>query len=181
MVLLLRHAIKVSELQWIFSDQKHFHLIPVRFRFDFRHNLNFFSFVQPKLADTIKRNANLIFDRGGFIRQMDYLGHNKIPYKMSKNRAPFREAEHMVFKFDVSAQLKDDLKEEIDLDVDVIRCRIYQQHEPREYQCTLEKEMRPVPERDEVKRLLEMQKKAQTKKKPHFLPQMGIDYYPFQR
>lgn len=108
---------------------------------------------------------------------MDYLGHNKLPYKISKGRQPFREAEHMVFKFDVSAQLKTDLKEEIDLDIDVIRCRIYDIKEPAKYECTLEKEMLPVPERETVKKLLEMQKRA--KKKPHFLPQMGIPYDPF--
>lgn len=132
------------------------------------------------MADAIKRSANLIFDRGGFIRQMDYLGHNELPYKISKNRAAFREAEHMVFKFDISEQLKEDLTEEVNLDVDVVRCRIYPNFEPTEYECTLEKEMRPVPERDEVKKLLKMEADAK-KKKRHWLPQMGIEYYPFQR
>lgn len=126
----------------------------------------------------MRRAADQIFDRGGFIRKIDYLGQNKLPYKISKNQQPYREAEHLIFKLDVSAQVQDDMKEEINLDVDVIRCNIYAVHEPREFDCTLEDELKPVSYREDVKKLLELQQKN---KKKTWLPQMGIEYYPFQR
>lgn len=136
-----------------------------------------FSF-QPEFKAAVKRSADLIFDRGGFIRKIDYLGFNQLPYKISKNRQPYREAEQIVFKFDVSSQVRDDLKEEVDLDVDVVRCKIFNVQPPQEIECTLEQELQPVAYREDVKKLLHMQEKAKKKK---WLPQMGIEYYPFQR
>lgn len=120
----------------------------------------------------------MIFDRGGFIRKIDYLGFNKLPYKISKNRQPYREAEQIIFKFDVSSQMQADLKEEVDLDVDVVRCKIFPITESVELKCTLEDELKPVAYREDVKKLLELQDKS---KKKQWMPQMGIEYYPFQR
>lgn len=120
----------------------------------------------------------MIFERGGFIRKIEYLGATQLPYKISKDQRPYREAEHMIFKFDVSSQLKVDLQEEVNMDVDVIRCRIFPMPEEKEYDCTLEEEMKPVALRPHVQQLLKMQEKS---KKKYWLPQMGIEYYPFQR
>lgn len=139
-------------------------------------NLN--SLFQPEFKAAVKRSADQIFDRGGFIRKIDYLGFNKLPYKISKNRQPYREAEQIIFKFDVSSQVREDLKEEVDLDVDVIRCKICPVKVPTEYKCTLEDELKPVSYREDVKKLLELQDKGKKKK---WMPQMGIEYYPFQR
>lgn len=133
---------------------------------------------QPAFKAAAKRTAEQIFDRGGFIRKIDYLGFNKLPYKLSKNRMPYREAEQVIFKFDVSAQLTEDLQEEIDLDVDVVRCKIFPVIEPKPYECTLEKELQPVSYREDVQKLLKLQEKG---KKKRWMPQMGIEYYPFQR
>lgn len=120
----------------------------------------------------------MIFERGGFIRKIDYLGATQLPYKISKDQKPYREAERILFNFDVSAQLKVDLQEEVNMDVDVIRCKIFPLQEPKEYDCTLEDEMKPVALRPAVQKLLKMQEKS---KKKYWLPQMGIEYYPFQR
>lgn len=78
----------------------------------------------------------------------------------------------------MSSQVKGDMKEEIDLDVDVIRCKIFPVVEPKPHKCTLEEELQPVSYRKDVKKLLEMQEKG---KKKGWMPQMGIEYYPFQR
>lgn len=101
-----------------------------------------------------------------------------MPYKISKNRQPYREAEHIIFKFDVSEQLREDLKEEVNLDVDVVRCNLFPVEEPKEFKCTLEEEMQPVSYRKDVQELLRMREKAPKKK---WAAQMGIEYYPFQR
>lgn len=136
-------------------------------------------FFQPEFKAAVKRSADQIFDRGGFIRKIDYLGFNKLPYKISKNRLPYREAEQIVLKFDVSSQVRDDLDEEVNLDVDVVRCKIIPVAEQKEFKCTLETEMQPVSYREDVKQLLKLQQDKGKKKK--WLPQMGVEYYPFQR
>lgn len=99
-----------------------------------------------------------------------------MPYKISKNGQPYREAEQILFKFDVSAQVHNDLREEINLDVDVVRCKIFPVVKPAEFKCTLEEELQPVPYRKDVKKLLELQNKS---KKKSWMLQMGIEFYPF--
>lgn len=133
---------------------------------------------QPEFKAAVKRSAELIFDRGGFIRKIDYLGFNPLPYKISKNRSPYREAEQIILKFDVSSQIRDDLNEEVNLDVDIVRCNIFPVVEPVEKKCTIDEDLKPVSYRKNVKKLVELQEK---KKKVYWSPQMGIDYYPFQR
>lgn len=81
-------------------------------------------------------------------------------------------------KFDVSDQLRDDLKEEVNLDVDVVRCNIFPLKKPTEYKCTLEEELQPVSYRKDVQELLRLREKGVKKK---WSTQMGIEYYPFQR
>lgn len=120
----------------------------------------------------------MIFERGGFIRKIDYLGFVQLPYKISKDQKPYREAEQIILKFDVSEQLRVDLQEETNMDVDVIRCKIIPLIQPKEYECTFEEEMKPVSYRPDVQKLLKLQEKS---KKKYWLPQMGIEYYPFQR
>lgn len=139
-------------------------------------------FFQPDFKAAVKRSAEQIFDRGGFIRKIDYLGFNKLPYKISKNRQPYREAEQIIFKFDISSQLRKDLNDEIELDVDVVRCKILPDEKtfagPNPVKCTLEDELKPVSERKDVKKLLKLQEKGKNKK---WNARMGIEYYPFQR
>lgn len=133
---------------------------------------------QPEFKAAAKRTAELIFDRGGFIRKIDYLGFNQLPYKISKNRQPYREAEQIIYTFDVGAKVRSDLLEEVNLDVDVVRCKIFPQQQHIENKCTLEEEMKPVAYREDVQELLRLQEKNQKKK---WSPQMGIEFYPFQR
>lgn len=153
--------------------------IPIEFLiFKVKPNLKYLFSFQPDFKAAVKRAADQIFDRGGFIRKIDYLGQTKLPYKISKNRQPYREAEHIILKFDVSEQVREDLKEEVFLDVDVVRCNIFPVVEPKEFKCTLEQELQPVSYRKDVKDLLKMQEKGKKKK---WMPQMGIEYYPFQR
>lgn len=124
----------------------------------------------------MKRTAGLIFDRGGFIRKIDYLGSNPLPYKISKNRTPYRHAEQIIFKCDVSAQIKNDLLEETNLDVDVIRCKLFELHAPQPVVCNLEEDLKPVAYRKDVKKILELQEK---KKKVYWAAQTGLPYNPF--
>lgn len=150
-----------------------------------KHNLTitFGLSFQPQLKDSIKRSANHIFDRGGFIRKIEYLGFNQLPYKISSSQKPYREAEQMLVTFDISSQLKADLHKELKTDIDVIRSRIYEVVEPKEYECELEDDLKPVPERKEVKKLLELERKKNIVKPRQgtFFSQTGLDYWPFKK
>lgn len=125
----------------------------------------------------MKRTAGLIFDRGGFIRKIDYLGFNPLPFAISKNRTPYRHAEQIIFKCDVSAQIRKDLLEEAKLDVDVVRCKIFEFEGPKHVECGIKEDLKPVAQRRDVKKLIELQEK---KKKVHWAPQTGLIYNPFK-
>lgn len=184
LVLLLRHALRVSE-NCRCSRVKQFHLfyLPLIHLENNKPNLNIPSrlFFQPQLKDTIKRSTHHIFDRGGFIRKIEYLGFNKLPYKISKNQKSYNEAEQLLVTFDVSSQQKGDLHDELKTDIDVIRARIYDFKAPFPYQCDLEDDLKPPPERKEVKKLLELEKRKNYRKPVQgtYYPQTGLDYWPF--
>lgn len=106
------------------------------------------------------------------------MGFRDLPYKMSKERVAYRQANHFMYTFDVPPNMVAELNEEGNRDVDIIRLAFYRikEHEPKP--CTLEAEMKEPAYREDVQKLLEMDKKKQ---KQHWLPNSGIDYYPFQR
>lgn len=48
--------------------------------------------MQPELVGTLKRTAEAIFDKGGFIRKIDNLGKQAIPYKIRANNQTHKDA-----------------------------------------------------------------------------------------
>lgn len=109
---------------------------------------------------------------------MDNAGFRDLPYKISKDRVAYRQASQFMYTFDVPTKMVDELNEEGHRDVDIIRMAIYKIKEHEPIPCTLHDEMKEPAYREDVQKLLEMDKK---KRKPHWLPNSGIDYYPFQR
>lgn len=134
--------------------------------------------IQPELIATLKRTAETIYERGGIIRKLDNLGFRDLPCKMSKDRTPYRQANQFIYTFDVPPQVLADLNEEYRRDVDIIRQVVYKIKEPEPHPCTLHTEMKEPAYREDVQKLLQLDKKKEEKR---WLPQSGIDYYPFQR
>lgn len=133
---------------------------------------------QPELFSAVKRTAEIILQKGGVLRKLDNLGFTQLPYKISMDRTPYREANRFIYTFDVPPIELPFLREECKLDVDIIRSVIYLSNENIPYKCTLEEEMQPPAYRKDVKELLKL---AKRKEKKYWLPQTGIDYYPFSR
>lgn len=131
-----------------------------------------------ELKTVLKRTSDYIFDKGGIIRNLNYLGFKDTPYKISKNKLPHRSAHYFVFKFDAPPSKLFDLKSESDLDVDIIRCRIFNTEQPEQVPCTLDAEMLPPPYRKEVQEMVRIAKKNEKK---NYDFRTGLDFYPFQR
>lgn len=72
----------------------------------------------------------------------------------------------------------DDVLEQADRDVDIVRGRIFRKKEPEYQACTLEEELQPPPYRKNVQDLV---KQARSLDKPRFEHNTGLDYYPFQK
>lgn len=50
----------------------------------------------------MKRTAEGIFERGGFIRKIENLGSRALPYKISKHGQVHKQGHAMLMHFDVS-------------------------------------------------------------------------------
>ncbi|CAB0043119.1 unnamed protein product [Trichogramma brassicae] len=137
---------------------------------------------RPEVVNTLKRAAESIFDKGGFIRQIDNLGLKPLPYRMSANSRIHHEANHFVLHFDAPPTKIVNIQEERLRDVDVVRCKIYNKIVPEEMQCTFHEENLPPAYRPTVQKMVAIGEKAKAKKeKRKFKFNTGLDYYPFQR
>lgn len=104
-----------------------------------------------------------------------------MPYKISKDKLPYRQAHYFIYTFDVPPSALSDLKDESNRDVDILRQRVLKlkdEEDTASTPCTLEDECKEPAYRKDVQKLLQLQKK---KAKVHWTPRSGLDYYPFQR
>ncbi|XP_058793912.1 small ribosomal subunit protein bS6m [Phymastichus coffea] len=137
---------------------------------------------RPEIAATLKRTAEAIFDKGGFIRKIDNLGKMATPYKMPVLNQTHKEANYFIIHFDVPPTSLKRLSEECLRDVDIIRLRIYTKNESKIDKCTLHEEIQPPAYRPDVKKMIEIGEKEKARKeKKKFKFNTGLDYYPFQR
>jgi small subunit ribosomal protein S6 len=54
------------------------------------------------MITTLKRTAEAIFERGGFIRKIENLGSRSLPFKVSEHGLVHKAGNSFVLKFDVS-------------------------------------------------------------------------------
>lgn len=126
----------------------------------------------------MRRTADAIFDKGGFIRQVDNLGFRNLPYKVSVHGLVHRTGNAFVVKFDVPPTALQDLVEEYGRDVDIVKRHIFKDEQPSRFACTLHEEMMPPAYRKEVIKMMSIAKKKQKEKYPM---NTGLSYYPFQK
>lgn len=141
------------------------------------HNLEKKNSFQPELVKALARAATSIYDRDGIIRKVESLGFRPLPYKISKDQVPYREANRILFTFDLPFVHLRDLKDEYVRNVDIIRKAIHEIKQPVDIECTMYKDMIEPAYREDVQKMLKMSKK---KEKKYWLPNTGIDYYPFR-
>ncbi|XP_065343983.1 small ribosomal subunit protein bS6m [Cloeon dipterum] len=134
---------------------------------------------KPDIAVSLKRAAQEIFLRGGFIRKLENLGISKdTPYKISSHGQVHRTASYFALQFDAPPTTVVDLKDVYKRDVDIVRYNIFKVVEPEKAECTLHEEILPPAYRKDVQELLA---ESEKKKPKQWDAKTGLDYYPFQR
>lgn len=58
--------------------------------------------LQAELVTVMRRAAEGIFERGGFIRKIENLGARDLPYKMSRHGLVHKHGHAVLYQFDVS-------------------------------------------------------------------------------
>lgn len=97
---------------------------------------------------------------------------------MSLNQQAHRQAHYFLFTIDLSMPHMQEFKDECQRDLDIIRAKIFKILPVNTTPCTLEEELVPPSYREDVKKLMKMDKKHRASK---WNANSGIDYYPFQR
>ncbi|KAK0161805.1 hypothetical protein PV327_008219 [Microctonus hyperodae] len=136
---------------------------------------------KPETTVVLKRVAEAIFNRGGFIRKIDNLGLQPTPYKVRAHNLVHREAGYFIIHFEAPPRKIEDLLEEYRRDIDIIRNKAYKKSDEPIPPCTWHDEMLPVPFRPQVQKLLDIAAKSKRGYTYEFKYNSGLDYYPFQK
>lgn len=132
----------------------------------------------------LKRAAALIYNQNGIIRNLENLGTESLPYRMSQHNRVHTEGHYFLYKFDVPPTSIPFLHTEYKRDVDIVSKQIFKVETPEYIPCTLEEELQPPVYRQEVQEMIKISQEKQEKEsreKKHFRKKSGITYYPFQR
>ncbi|KAL1518023.1 hypothetical protein ABEB36_001709 [Hypothenemus hampei] len=133
---------------------------------------------KPETKQVLRRIADQIFEKGGFIRKLENLGTQEMPYKAKAHDAIHKQASYFLYEFHAPPSSIFPLLDEYIRDVDIVRRRIFKKNEEASFECTLSQELLPPPYRKEVQELIT---EARKKDKPKFQYNSGLDYYPFQK
>ncbi|XP_064629195.1 small ribosomal subunit protein bS6m-like [Lineus longissimus] len=76
---------------------------------------------RPALTQVLKRTCESIMTKGGIITKMENLGTKTLPYRMSKHGEKYFTGNYFIFNFQSPSAVVEDLNEELNRDVDVIR------------------------------------------------------------
>uniref|UniRef100_A0A8D8QMF6 Small ribosomal subunit protein bS6m n=1 Tax=Cacopsylla melanoneura TaxID=428564 RepID=A0A8D8QMF6_9HEMI len=138
-----------------------------------------------ELASVLKRAANYIFDQGGFLRKINNLGEQAIPYKISNHGAVHKKASYFMIEFDSSTRSIVSLFDSMGRDVDIVRNTIYNKNPSEDTtECKFNDEIQPPMLRNEVLEMIQIAKDKEARRLSRFSVykhNTGLDYYPFQR
>nr|CAG4645938.1 EOG090X0IQO [Lynceus sp. MCZ IZ 141354] len=134
---------------------------------------------KPDLVSTIKRAADNILNRGGILQKFQSSKTQQLPYTMIANDAKHKTGHYVFITFNAPPAVVEDVNDELQRDLDIIRGSILRVEKPSPFSCTLEEELQPPAYRKEVQ---EMLAEIEKKKKVFFKRNTpNLDYYPFQK
>jgi len=136
---------------------------------------------QPSLVQSVKKAADEIYSRGGYIRKIQSMGTRQLPNVKISKGLKHREGSYLLLDIDVRAQDLVKIEDEYKRNRDIIQQTIISKTDEL-FQCaeTLDDELKPPAERPSVQTLIEQGRRPPRFKKI-FDQKTGLDYYPFHR
>lgn len=107
---------------------------------------------RPETAGVLKRTAEAIMSRGGYIEKLENLGLRQLPYAMRCHGQKHRQGHYFLMHFHSPPTIIDDLKEHYHRDVDIIKPNIFLEDDKKEEppECTLNEEIKPPAYRKDL-------------------------------
>ncbi|TRY71794.1 hypothetical protein TCAL_01053 [Tigriopus californicus] len=146
----------------------------------FELNLIVKTLAQPALKDCLKSLTTHILDRGGIVRQIEFLGHRQCPKKLFSNGDLFSHANYFILNCDIQEKFVFELADEFARNQNVLR-KSFIEIRPREpVECTLQEELQIPSHRPSVQKMI-YQGRQLPKFKQIWDSKTGLDFYPFHK
>lgn len=99
-----------------------------------------------ELVECLKRTARLIWRENGALKRIEFLGFNKLPYKVRQDSSEtkFSEGSYFLYHVSLNSDKLHALRPEIKLDLDILKStwNLPERSDiPDNYECTLEEEL----------------------------------------
>ena len=118
---------------------------------------------KPELVSAVKRMGENIINNGGYIRNLEFLGHRNLPQKQRANEEWHTKGSYFLLNVDLPVTGIPTIKNIAKRDPHVIRYDLVGVKPLEEPICTLEDEFKPPAERQSVQDMIEL-----GRKKPRF-------------
>lgn len=135
---------------------------------------------QPALKDCVKSLTTHILDRGGIVRQIEFLGHRQCPKKLFREGTLYSHANYFIFNCDLQEKILHELKDEFDRNQNVLRKAFIEVRPRAPVECTLQEELQIPSHRPSVQKMI-YEGRQVPKFRKIWEPNTGLDFYPFHK
>ncbi len=135
---------------------------------------------RPQIIQAMKRVGDQIYSRGGYIRNIEFVGDRSLPQKSTINEEVHTRGHYFVLKIDLPPLDVQKMSDDIGRDTDIIRRNFIREQPKNDPECTMDDEFKRPTDRPSVQNMI-----AIGRRPPRFTrifkPKTGLDYYPFFR
>jgi ribosomal protein S6 len=133
---------------------------------------------RPQIVAAVKRMGDHIYNTGGYIRSLEFVGERDLPQRQRANDEWHNRGNFFVLRVDLATKDIGMVSDEAMRDSDVIRNDIVSITSPAVPVCTLEDERKPPTERPSVQTMLDIGRQKPMYSKI-YKPNTGLGFYPF--
>ena len=135
---------------------------------------------RPEMVQAVKRMGESVINNGGYIRNLEFLGHRNLPQRQRANNEWHTKGSYFIMKIDLPIAGIDVISDIAKRDQNVIRHNFVSVKPLEEPECTLEDEFKPPAERPSVQAMIELGRKKPTYRRI-YKSNTGLDFNPLIR
>ena len=135
---------------------------------------------RPELVAAVKRTGENVIGNGGYIRNLEFLGHKNLPQRQKANEEYHTKGSYFIMKVDLATQSVPIMKDFCKRDANIIRSDFIAVKPDKEPICTLEDEMKGPSERPSVQAMIDIGRKIPRYKRI-FSQKTGLDFSPMYK
>ena len=132
---------------------------------------------RPELVAAVKRAGETVISNGGYIRNLEFLGHRNLPQRQRANHEWHTKGSYFIMKVDLSTSSVDAVSDFCKRDASIIKNDFIGLAPDREPECTLEEEFKNPSERPSVQAMIEVGRRR-PKFKQIFDQNTGLGFSP---